>query len=161
MLRDPRKSRWQWTVAAAIQSAASLAGVGLPRLALRVATDEIERAIAAFRGSRREDSDHDRQHNSRASLIPFAPHNATKNSLRSTVPLLRRQRRPFLIRSRYGRSVPSCRGLCRSYSQGREPADLPVQESTKYELVINLKTAKALGLTVPPQLLSRADEVIE
>jgi ABC-type uncharacterized transport system substrate-binding protein len=122
---------------------------------------EIERPLAAFAGS------------SNGGLIVTSGGTAFVRDL--IVPLAARHRLPAVYPYRYyvtdgglvsygPDTIHQFRrgaGYVDRILKGEKPADLPVQAPTKYELVINLKTARALGLTVPPTLLARADEVIE
>jgi putative ABC transport system substrate-binding protein len=146
---------------AAIQTAAPLLGIDATPISVRAA-DEIERAITAFAQS------------ANGGLIVTA-NPATLVQRELIITLAARYRLPAVYQLRrftasgglisYGTDlVDQCRraaGYVDRILKGANPADLPVQNPTKYELVINLKTAKALGLEVPATLLARADEVIE
>jgi putative tryptophan/tyrosine transport system substrate-binding protein len=147
---------------AAIQTVAPAFGVELTAIGVHDA-DEIERGIAAFARS------------ANGGLIVVGPGSSVQPHRNLIIALAARHRLPAV----YGSLVWSKGGGLISYGadaldqyrraagyvdrilKGEKPADLPVQAPTKFELVINLKTAKALGLEIPPTLLARADDVIE
>jgi putative ABC transport system substrate-binding protein len=160
VLRDPALAAGIGQFAA-IQSMASSSGVELSAIDTRD-VGEIERAVVAFA----------RKPNGGLVVTASASALVHRDQI---IALATRLRLPNVYPFRY---YPSNGGLA-SYGpdqidqykraagyvdriiKGEKPADLPVQQPTKYDLVINLKTAKALGLEVPPTLLARADEVIE
>jgi putative ABC transport system substrate-binding protein len=148
----------QW---AGIQTAAEPIGVELAPLAIGDAK-EIERGIAAFeRGGKG------------GLIVPLS--SAATIHRHTIIANAARHRLPAIYTFRYFAAAgglasygPDLTGQYRRAAgyvdrilRGEKPSDLPVQRPTKYELALNLKTAKALGLEVPPQLIARADEVIE
>jgi ABC-type uncharacterized transport system substrate-binding protein len=144
-----------------IEAAAHSFGVGITTASALDAA-EMERAIEAYT----------REPNGGLMVLPDP---TTANLRASIVSLAARHRLPAVYPFRYfaangglmSYGIDTVDQFRRAASyvdlilKGAKPADLPVQAPTKYELVINLKTAKALGLDVPPSLLARADEVIE
>ena len=160
VIRDPTDSAGIG-VFGAVQTAASSVGVELSPVNVRDAS-EMERAIAAFaRGS-----------NGGLILTPGGLAFIHRDLI---VTLAARHKlpavyfsRPFVVAGGLASYGPDnvdqyrrAAGYVDRILKGEKPADLPVQTPTKYETVINLKTAKALGLEVPPTLLARADEVME
>jgi putative ABC transport system substrate-binding protein len=159
VLREPGSAGvGQWTM---IQAVAQSMGVELKPIELRNAK-EIERAVSTF------------AHSPNAGLI-VAVSAASLIHRDLIITLAAQHRLPVVYAYRifvtsgglitYGPDIAALYRRAAGYVdrilKGEKPGDLPVQAPTKYELVINLKTAKALGLTVPDTVLARADEVIE
>ena len=157
VIRDPAESSGlgQW---GAIQSAAPTVGLEVTPVNVRDAA-EIERALATFARSPNG-----------GMIVTGSALAAVNRNLLAT--LAARHKLPAIFYRRtdsglmsYGPDALDQYRRAAAYVdrilKGEKPADLPVQAPTKYELAINLKTAKALGLTIPPKLLFTADEVIE
>jgi putative tryptophan/tyrosine transport system substrate-binding protein len=149
----------------AAQAAAQSFGVELIAPAVRDGS-EIERAVAAF-GTGPNDGF--------TNGLIVAPHAVTLGNRELIAALAARHRLPAVYSDRYfaesgglvsfGNDTPDLFRRAASYVdrilKGAKPANLPVQLPTKFEMIINLKTAKALGLAIPPTLVARADKVIE
>jgi len=160
VLRDPAVASGPGQFAA-IQAVAPSLGVELRPVDVRDA-GEIERAIAAF--AQRANS---------GLIVTGSTGAAVHREL--IITLAARHRLPAIYNSRFWTAADGlmsygpdfldqfrrAAGYVDRILRGEKPSDLPVQAPTKFELVLNLKTAKALGLTVPPTLLGRADDVIE
>jgi putative ABC transport system substrate-binding protein len=161
ILRDPENPAGSAEFGA-IQTAAQLLGMEVSLINSRNDAGEIERAITAFA----------RTPNGGLILLPNASVSIARDLI---IKLAARHKLPAVYPFRYmaieGGLVslgPDVVDQCRSAAsyidrvlKGEKPADLPVQAPTKYELVINLKTAKALSMAIPPALLAQANDVIE